>query len=87
MSAQLVRPVVLLLLLSLTSPAAADDQAVLVKLYEVTNGAGWSGNSNSGWLGSEPPCSGSTANWAGLVTCTSSGCISGCSSDGRVVGL
>ena len=85
MNAQRVRPLVLLLL-SLAVPAAADDRAALVELYKATNGAAWSGNGgNNGWLGSEPPCSGSTANWAGLVT--SEGYTSGCSIEGRVVGL
>ena len=78
----------LALLLSLAAPAAADDRAALTALYIATHGAGW-GQPAAGWMGPEPPCSGSTANWAGLVTsCTPSACSNpGCSSDGRVMGL
>ena len=56
---------------------ANDDKVALAALYEATGGASWGSNGNgdckTGWMVGEP-CSGATANWAGLF----------CSSDGRV---
>lgn len=60
------------LLLSLHLLAAADDRAALEALYHATGGAGW--RQNTGWLGTDEPCSGSTSNWENV----------GCANDGTV---
>ena len=44
---------------------AATERDALVALYEAAGGDRWV--YNRGWLGNDAPCSGGTANWAGLI--------------------